>query len=383
MIPLKPFAINVVFSEEAFYFYPLEDWRAENIGQMRKKSYGFTSEGEEIFQYTLKSVAGAEIEIITFGARITSCKVPDKNKRFKKVVLGFDSLSDYLKENPYFGAIVGRFGNRIANGTFSLDGKEYSLAQNNGGNHLHGGNKGFDNVIWEVDEANSSSNELKLSYFSYDMEEGYPGNLEVDVTYSLKNDNSLEVSYEAVTDKKTIVNLTQHSYFNLSGNFSEDILGHEVKINADKFLPVDQTQIPTGEIREVENTPFDFRKAKLIGENIEDENEQLKRSFGFDHCWILKKAENTAHFAASSYHKESGRLLEVFTTEPGVQFYSGNFLDGTLPQKGGKGTYTRRSGFCFETQHFPDSPNQRHFPSVELNPGEKFSSKTIFKFSVK
>ncbi len=350
---------------------------------MKKKSYGITSEGQEIFQYTLRNAAEAEVEITNFGARITSLNVPDKNKISKNVVLGFDSLNDYLQENPYFGAVVGRFGNRIANGEFSLDGKKYHLVQNNGPNHLHGGKKGFDNVIWEEEGANSRLNELKLTYFSKDMEEGYPGNLKVTVTYSLKNDNSLEVFYQATTDKKTVVNLTQHSYFNLSGNFSETILDHELKINADKFLPVDQTQIPTGEIGEVQSTPFDFRKGKKIGEDIEAENEQLKRGFGFDHCWILKKDENSCDFAASAYHEESGRLLEVFTTEPGMQFYSGNFLDGTLPQKGGKGTYARRSGFCFETQHFPDSPNREQFPSVVLEPGEEFSSKTIFKFSVK
>lgn len=349
---------------------------------MEKTSYGITPEGKKVEKFTLRNESGMEVDLINYGARIVSIKVPDRNGVFKNVVLGFDSLDKYLAENPFFGAVVGRYGNRIAQGKFSLDGRQYRLARNNGENHLHGGERGFDNVHWQSGET-GLSNSLRLSYLSKDMEEGYPGNLRATVTYMLNDDNSLEVQYGASTDKKTVINLTQHSYFNLSGNFSKDILGHEVQINADEFLPIDETQIPTGERRNVGGTPFDFREASIVGEEIEKQNEQLQRGFGFDHCWILKKQENDFSFAASARNKETGRLLEVFTTEPGMQFYTGNFLNGTLPQPGGNGTYGRRSGFCFETQHFPDSPNQKDFPSVELNPGEIYSSKTTFKFSVK
>lgn len=340
-------------------------------------------EGVKVDQYTLKNKTGIEVTIITYGGRITSLKVPDRKGIYEDVVLGFDSLEGYKKENPYFGAIIGRFGNRIAKGKFSVDGEEYTLAQNNGENHLHGGEKGFDNVVWNAEEAGSNSNSLKLSHLSRDMEEGYPGNLKTTVIYTLTEDNCLEVQYEATTDKKTVINLTQHSYFNLSGDFSRKILDHEVEINADKYIPISETLIPTGEYHEVADTPFDFREAKKAGEDIEENNEQLKRAGGYDHCWILNNWEEGMHFAASALHPESGRFLEVYTTEPGMQFYSGNFLDGTLPRKGGEGTYEQRSGFCFETQHFPDSPNQEQFPSVALNPGERFFSKTTFRFSVK
>lgn len=268
-------------------------------------------------------------------------------------------------------------------GKFSLDGEEYTLAQNDGENHLHGGEKGFDKVIWTVDEDASDSKTLVLSYVSEDMEEGYPGRLETTVTYTLTDDNSLEVDYEATTDKKTVVNLTQHAYFNLSGDFSESILDHEIVINADQYLPVSETLIPTGELREVANTPFDFKEAKEAGEEIEADNEQLQIAGGYDHNWVLNEQDSGMRFAASALHPETGRFMEVFTTEPGIQFYSGNFLDGTLPLQYGEGNYEKRSGFCFETQHYPDSPNQEHFPSVVLEPGDTYSSKTTFKFSVK
>ena len=350
---------------------------------MQKEHYGTTPEGEAVEQFTLLNGNGLEVRIITYGGRITSLKAPDRESFSKDIVLGFDSLSDYTQENPYFGAIIGRFGNRIAGGKFSLDGTQYNLATNNGENHLHGGKKGFDNVIWIAEENRSSRNSLKLSYFSKHMEEGYPGNMMVSVTYTLKEDNTLEVHYEAVTDQKTILNLTQHSYFNLSGNFSEDILDHEVQINANDFLPVNESLIPTGELRKVERSAFDFRKPKKVGQEIKDDDEQLKLANGYDHCWIINNREEGMRFAASAHDPISGRFLEVYTSEPGMQFYTGNFLDGSLPQKGGKGTYGKRSGFCFETQHFPDSPNQEKFPSVVLEPEEVFSSKTLLKFSVK
>ena len=349
--------------------------------EMQKEDYGTTSDGEKVAQYTLTNENGMEVKIITYGGRITSLKAPNKNDEFENVVLGFDSLEQYTKDNPFFGALIGRFGNRIANGKFTLDGEEYTLAQNDGQNHLHGGEKGFDKVVWTVDDA--SANSLSLSYISEDMEEGYPGTLETTVVYTLTDDNALEVDYNATTDKKTVLNLTQHAYFNLSGDFSETILDHKIEINADEFLPVNETLIPTGELKDVAGTPFDFREAKTVEQHIEGKNEQLERGQGYDHCWVLNEQDSGMRFAASAYHEESGRMLEVHTNEPGIQFYSGNFLDGTLPQADGEGNYGHRSGFCLETQHYPDSPNQEGFPSVVLEPGETYSSKTSFKFSVK
>ena len=349
--------------------------------EMQKEDYGTTSDGEKVAQYTLTNENGMEVKIITYGGRITSLKAPNKNDEFENVVLGFDSLEQYTKDNPFFGALIGRFGNRIANGKFTLDGEEYTLAQNDGQNHLHGGEKGFDKVVWTVDDA--SANSLSLSYISEDMEEGYPGTLETTVVYTLTEDNALEVDYNATTDKKTVLNLTQHAYFNLSGDFSETILDHKIEINADEFLPVNETLIPTGELKDVAGTPFDFREAKTVEQHIEEKNQQLERGKGYDHCWVLNEQDSGMRFAASAYHEESGRMLEVHTNEPGIQFYSGNFLDGTLPQADGEGNYGHRSGFCLETQHYPDSPNQEGFPSVVLEPGETYTSKTSFKFSVK
>ncbi|MBO2544116.1 galactose mutarotase [Salegentibacter sp. BDJ18] len=349
--------------------------------EMQKEDYGTTSDGEKVAQYTLTNENGMEVKIITYGGRITSLKAPNKDDEFENVVLGFDSLEQYIKDNPFFGALIGRFGNRIANGKFTLNGEEYTLAQNDGQNHLHGGEKGFDKVVWTVNDASASS--LSLSYISEDMEEGYPGTLETTVVYTLTEDNALEVDYNATTDKKTVLNLTQHAYFNLSGDFSETILDHKIEINADEFLPVNETLIPTGELKDVAGTPFDFREAKTVEQHIEEKNQQLERGQGYDHCWVLNEQDSGMRFAASAYHEESGRMLEVHTNEPGIQFYSGNFLDGTLPQADGEGNYGHRSGFCLETQHYPDSPNQEGFPSVVLEPGETYSSKTSFKFSVK
>ena len=352
---------------------------------VKKENFGKTSDGEAVEKYIISHPVGLEMSVITYGGIITSLKVPDKDGEYEDVVLGFDSLSQYEAGNPYFGAIIGRYGNRIAKGKFSLDGTEYVLETNDGENHLHGGEKGFDKVVWDAEVAeDEDSVALKLSYTSPDMEGGYPGNLETVVTYTITSDNSLDIKYEATTDKKTIVNLTQHSYFNLSADFSEKILDHVVEINADQFLPVDETLIPTGELKPVEGTPFDFTEPKKIDAELDKEttNEQLKRGLGYDHCWVLNEQDSGLRFAASAYHAESGRFMEVFTDEPAIQFYIGNFLDGTLPAKGG-GKYEKRTGFCLETQHYPDSPNQEGFPSVVLEPGEKYTSQTSYKFSVK
>lgn len=348
-----------------------------------KSEFGKTEDGSIIDQYRLKNSNGLEICIITYGGRITSLKVPNNKGKLENIVLGFNNIEDYQKENPFFGALIGRFGNRIAKGKFTLEGHEYVLATNDGANHLHGGNKGFDRVIWNAtpikDDEKAS---LKLTYISKDGEEGYPGNLEVTVIYTLTNKNTVEVSYEAITDKSTVVNLTQHAYFNLTGDFSNDILGHEVVINADTFLPVDATLIPTGEIRSLKETPFDFTSTKTIGQEIHSKNNQLKLGHGYDHCWIINGERGTMRFAASAYDKKSGRFMEVYSEEPAIQFYTGNFLDGTLPMPQG-GTYAHRTGFCLETQHYPDSPNQESFPTVVLKPGETYRTKTVFKFTVK
>ncbi|MBA4317838.1 MAG: galactose-1-epimerase [Flavobacterium sp.] len=350
---------------------------------IEKKEYGTTPAGQKVDVYTLKNQKGMEVNIMTYGGIITSLKVPNKAGVSEEVVIGFNNLEQYTKDNPYFGALIGRFGNRIAKGKFTLDGKEYKLAANNGENALHGGPEGFHRVIWTAEEAKAGeSASLKLKYVSKDMEEGYPGNLTVFVTYTLNNDNSLDVLYEATTDKKTIVNLTQHSYFNLSSDFTKPILDHEITIDADKLVPVDANLIPTGELTDVTNTPFDFRKAKTVGKEIEAKDDQIKKGLGYDHCWVLNKQDKGERFAASAYDPTSGRLLEVFTDQPGIQFYSGNFLDGTLPMRNG-GTYAHRTGFCLETQHYPDAPNQKDFPSTVLSPGENYKTKTSFKFSVK
>ena len=346
-----------------------------------KIQFGETMDGTGVDQFILSNNNGMEVRIITYGGIITSWTAPDKNGDYKDIVLGYNILAEYEAETPYFGALIGRYGNRIAKGKFSLDNQEYTLAVNNGVNHLHGGLKGFDKVIWDAKTIVSDSTvSLELSYLSKDMEEGYPGNLETKVTYTLNNKDELSVSYEATTDKPTIVNLTQHSYFNLTADFNQDILGHELVINADSFLPVDNTLIPTGEFRDVTGTPFDFKTSKAIGTHIDNENIQLKNGLGYDHCWVLNDQNTGVRFVASAYEPVSGRLLEVFSDEPGIQFYSGNFLDGTLPSKN-KGVYQHRTGFCLETQHYPDSPNQKNFPSVRLNPGEKYNSKTVFRLS--
>jgi len=350
---------------------------------IEKKAFGRTLDGVDIDQYILKNRNGMEISAINYGGIITSWKAKDREGNYKDIVLGFNKLSEYEDGSPYFGAIIGRYGNRIAKGKFTLNGEKYTLAVNNGENNLHGGLKGFDKVIWDSKEVvDDSTASLVLSYVSNDMEEGYPGNLEVQVIYTLNNNDELSVKYEAVTDKTTIINLTQHSYFNLSADFNKNILDHDILINADSFLPVDSTLIPTGEIRNVGDTPFDFRRPKNVGDEISNSNKQLMIGNGYDHCWVLNNQNQGLRFVASAYDSGTGRLLEVFSDQPGIQFYSGNFLDGTLQSKIG-GTYDFRSGFCLETQHYPNSPNEKSFPSVTLSPGEKYVTETIFKFSSK
>jgi len=350
---------------------------------IEKKDFGKTKDGVNTNQFILKNKSGMEITAINYGGIITSWKAKDRKGNYKDIVLGFNNLPQYESGSPYFGAIVGRYGNRIAKGKFTLNGENYTLAVNNGKNHLHGGLKGFDKVVWDTKEVvNDSTASLVLSYVSKDMEEGYPGNLEVQVIYTLNNNDELSVKYEAISDKKTIINLTQHSYFNLSGDFNKNILDNEILINADSFLPVDSTLIPTGEIRNVEGTPFDFRNSKKVGEEISNSNKQLIFGNGYDHCWVLNNQNQGLRFVASAYDSGTGRLLELFSDQPGIQFYSGNFLDGTLQSKIG-GTYDFRSGFCLETQHYPNSPNEKSFPSVTLSPGEKYVTETIFKFSSK
>lgn len=342
--------------------------------------FGKLSDGTPISLYTMRNANGMTMQVMNYGGIVTSLKTPDRNGTLVDVVLGYDSLEAYEKKNRFFGALVGRYGNRIANGKFVLDGKEFALVQNNNDNHIHGGRKGFDKVVWKIEEAPSNEGvALKLSYLSKDMEEGYPGNLDVTVTYTLTDDNEWKIDYKATTDKKTIVNLTQHTYFNLNGG-KKDVLDHEVSINADKFVPVDEELIPTGELPAVENTPFDFRTPVAIGERINDDHEQIRFGKGYDHTWVIK-GEGLKP-AAEVYDSLTGIEMMVYTTEPGVQFYTGNFLDGSVTGKNGV-VYKQRTGFCLETHHFPDSPNQKNFPSVVLSPGETYSTQTIYQFDVR
>lgn len=346
---------------------------------LAKQLFGKTADGTAVDLYTLSNEKGMEAKITNYGGIVVSLKTPDRNGKAGDVVLGYDSLDGYLKSSPYFGAIVGRYGNRIAKGQFTLDGTTYKLAKNNGENHLHGGIKGFDKVVWEAKEVpNGNSAGLQLTYLSKDGEEGYPGNLSVTVLYTLTNDNGLKIEYTATTDKKTVVNLTNHSYFNLAG--SGDILKHELMLNADKFTPVDKTLIPTGELKSVKGTPLDFTQPTAIGARIDQPDEQMKFGGGYDHNFVINGAGSLA-LTASVYEPTSGRVMDVYTTEPGVQFYTGNFLGGMVGKNGQ--AYQKRTGFCLETQHFPDSPNKPSFPSTVLEPGKKYETTTIYKFSTK
>lgn len=348
-----------------------------------KEAFGTTKGGEGVDIYTLKNAKGSVAKIMTYGGTVVQLMVPDKNGKMDDILLGFDNLKDYEEKSPYFACIIGRYGNRIGKAKFTLDGKEYTLAANNNGQHLHGGIKGFDKVVWQAKPFESKEGPgLKLHYLSKDMEEGYPGNLDVTVTYTLTNDNELKIDYHATTDKPTICNLTNHCYFNLAGQGNGDILGHELMINADNFTPVDEYLITTGQIRPVKGTPFDFTSPTAIGKRINADNQQIKYGPGYDHNWVLNKDDFEMSLAAKVYEPTSGRVMEIFTNEPGIQFYSGNFLDGTLTGKDGK-VYGHRSGFCLETQHYPDSPNKPNFPSVILLPGQIYQTTTIHKFSAK
>lgn len=346
-----------------------------------------TEDFDSIQLYTLTNASGMTVKVTNYGAIITSIIVPDRSGKMADVALGYDMVEAYMNavDRPYFGAIVGRYGNRIAKGAFTINGEKYSLALNNAPNHLHGGIIGFDKVVWDAKPVQTDGvNALELSYLAKDKEEGYPGNLQIKITYSLSKDNVLTVDYHATTDKATPVNLTQHSYFNLKGEGEGTILDHELMLNAKAYTPIDAGSIPTGEIAPVAGTPFDFTSSKPIGRDIAQENEQLKFGIGFDHNFVLDKAGNDGSMtlAARVFEPSSGRTLEVQTTEPGIQFYCGNFLDGRLKGKAGN-SYVHRGGFCLETQHYPDSPNQPSFPTTILKPGQTYKTKTTFKFSAK
>jgi aldose 1-epimerase len=345
-----------------------------------REAFGTMPDGQPVERFRLTNASGMTVEAVNYGGIITSIRVPDQGGRMDDVVLGFDSLEGYLGEHPFFGAIIGRYGNRIANGVFTLDGETYTLAKNNGPNHLHGGEKGFDKVFWQAEPV-AGQNAVAFSRTSPDGEEGYPGNLTVRVTYTLTDRNELVVEYHATTDKATPVNLTQHSYFNLAGHASGDILGHELMLNADRYTPVNDTLIPTGEVAPVEGTPFAFRMPTAIGARINEAHPQITHGLGYDHNWVLNGAAGELRLAARVLEPSTGRTLEVATTEPGIQFYSGNFLDGSITGKGGA-VYRHRTGFCLETQHFPDSPNQPAFPSTILRPGEEYRTRTVFTFGV-
>jgi aldose 1-epimerase len=351
--------------------------------KITSEPFGKLPDGQEVSLFTLKNAKGMTMKVMNYGGIITSLTAPDKNGNLEDVVLGFDSLNSYLQKSPYFGALIGRYGNRIGKGKFSLDGKDYQLAQNNNGNSLHGGPNGFDKRFWNIEE-NPVSNgaSLKLTYVSKDMEEGYPGTLNAQVIYHLTDNNELKIFYEATTDKPTIINLTQHTYFNLSGNSKSDILQHELFLDADKFVPVDNTLIPSGELKNVSETPFDFKTPTAIGSRIDKKDKQLEFGKGYDHCWALNTNGDTSKVAATLHDPASGRVMSVKTSEPGIQFYSGNFLDGTLTGKFNT-VYKQRYGLCLETEHFPDAPNKKNFPPVVLKAGETYRTQTMYTFSTK
>ncbi|MBN2328918.1 MAG: galactose mutarotase [Candidatus Omnitrophica bacterium] len=354
--------------------------KKEGTVTMTQQPFGDV-EGKPVELYTFTNANGMEVGIMTYGGIIVSIKTPDKNGQTADVALGFNSLEGYLKGHPYFGALVGRYGNRIAKGKFTLDGQEYTLAINNDPNALHGGLKGFDKKVWDAQEIEQDGQPaLELTCSSPDGEEGYPGNLTCKVIYSLSNDNELKIEYFAETDKATPLNLTNHVYFNLAGEGSGDILDHVVMLKAGKFTPVDETLIPTGELRPVEGTPMDFTQPTRIGDRIDADDEQIKFGGGYDHNWVLDNQSGQLALGGLVTEPTSGRILEFYTTQPGVQFYCGNFLDGTLVGKAGK-AYEKRNGFCLETQHYPDSPNHPNFPSSILKPGETYHHVTVYKFS--
>jgi aldose 1-epimerase len=348
-----------------------------------KAAFGQTPGGVPVEIYTLRNAEGAAARIMTYGGIVQSLRTPDRKAHLDDVVLGYDNLQGYIDENPYFGCLVGRYGNRIGGAKFTLEGQTYTLATNNGPNSLHGGWKGFDKVVWTGKAlATANGPALDLSYSSKDGEEGFPGNLDVKAVYTLTDDNALCLDFTATTDQTTVCNLTQHSYFNLCGQGNGDILGHEVFIDADQTTPVDSHLIPTGQFAPVDNTPFDFRKATPIGERIEDSDKVLQYGPGCDHNWVIKKPLGKLGLQARVYEPTTGRVLEVISDQPGLQFYAGNFLNGTITGKAGA-VYERRTAFCMEPQHYPDSPNKPQFPTTELKPGQVYRNTIIYKFSTR
>jgi aldose 1-epimerase len=370
-------SVTVVVSIATIFVSGLQ---AEAQPKMQKQSFGKTEDGQLVDLYILTNKSGMEAAITNYGGTVVSLKVADRNGKFEDVVLGYDNLEGYAAGKAYIGATVGRYANRIAHATFMLDGVTYTLAKNDGDNHLHGG---FNKRVWTAKDVSSSAGQaLELTYLSKDGEEGFPGSLPVKVVYTLTDENKLRIDYTATTDKDTVLNLTNHAYFNLAGQGNGDILQQQIMIKADRFTPIDATSIPTGELRSVKGTPFDFTISTAIGDRIDQDDQQLKLGRGYDHNWVLNNATPGSLFlAAQAYDPHSGRVLEVLTTEPGIQLYTGNFLDG-IHGKDAK-VYNRRYAFCIETQHFPDSPNHPNFPSAELKPGQHFQSTTVYKFSTK
>jgi aldose 1-epimerase len=361
---------------------PAQEMSAKHARGVQKKSFG-TREGRPVNLYTLTNSHGVEVRAMNYGGIILSIRVPDRKGQLADIVLGHETLEGYIPNPPFLGAIVGRYANRIANGTFTLDGKTYTLPKNDGPNTLHGGvTRTFDKVVWDDEPLKGKEPGVRFTYLSKDGEEGFPGNLTAKVSYTLTDDNELVIDYEATTDKATPINLSQHSYFNLAGEGSGDILNTELMLNADRFTPVDKNLIPTGELRAVKGTPFDFTTSTRIGARIEDPYDQMVLGHGYDHNFIINRKGSGLELAARAYEPTSGRVLEVLTTQPAVQFYTGNFLDGTVTGKQGH-VYKRRNAFCLETQHYPDSPNHPDFPLTILKPGQTFHEKTVFKFSAK
>lgn len=360
----------------------LQTCQQNGENRMNKALFGKMNDGKEVFIFTITNKNGSEVKLTNYGATVVSLKVPDRTGKIENVVLGYPKLEDYIRWRHFLGAIVGRYGNRIANGKFSLNGVEYNLATNDGKNTLHGGNMGFDRVLWDVEELTDNENPaLKFTYLSKDGEEGFPGNLQVIVIYTFSDNNELRIDYKLTTDKPTVINVTNHAYFNLSGDVKSDILGHELMLNADYFTVAGEGLIPTGEIAAVAGTPLDFTKPHRIGERIDDDYEQLKLGKGYDHNWILNGNEGELKHAGFVYEPVSGRKMDVYTTEPAIQFYSGNFMDGSDSGREGF-AYEYRHALCLETQHYPDSPNHENFPTTVLNPGAMYKSTTIYRFSI-
>ena len=388
---LLPHASTLILMVMAIYgcgpSFDLEDNHTTRSGttdvELVEEVFGMAPDGKTIGLYTLSNVNEVTIQITNYGATVVSIEVPDRSGRLADVALGYDTLDGYLRETNYLGATVGRVAGDIAEGRFTLDGQEYQLVMNRGGNHLHGGIKGFNSVVWDAEPIRETDAAgVKLSYLSVDGEEGYPGNLQTTVIYTLTNSNELRIVYEATTDAATPVNLTNHTYFNLLGQGVHDVLGHELTLHGDFFTPIDENQIPTGELQNVHGTPMDFTTAETIGARIDLRDEQLLIGNGYDHNWVLNKGDRPLALAAEVFEPNSGRFMEFYTTEPGVQFYTGNYLDGGLV--GTKGAvYQKHAGFCLEAQHFPDSPNQSNFPSTILRPGGTYTQQTVYKFLTK